>query len=227
MDLAEQPITSDRLAQDIADAIHEHRLAPGSKLNEDEVGAIYGVSRTVTRAALQSLAHQRLVELKRNRGAFVAQPSAREAHEVFEARSLLEPHTARAAAERMTEEAALRLRQHIEAEHTATHEGRSGAALHQSGLFHVEIARIAQQGTIEEIIKQLVARSSLVIALYWSKRLALCDSHAHADLVDALTRGDGALAEELMKSHLLDLLASLDLSNVAEPAGSLRHALQR
>ena len=44
MDGAEKPVTSEALAQDIADAIHEHRLAPGSKLNEDEVGAGSGAS---------------------------------------------------------------------------------------------------------------------------------------------------------------------------------------
>jgi len=44
------------MANALALAIHEHRLAPGTKLGEDELGDIYNVSRTVVRAALQSLA---------------------------------------------------------------------------------------------------------------------------------------------------------------------------
>lgn len=227
MDGLEQPISSDRVAMELADAIHEHRIAPGAKLNEDEVGAIFGVSRTVARAALQSLSHQRLVDLRRNRGAFVAQPSAREAREVFEARALLEPRTARSAAERITEDAVLRLTRHIDEEHAAVREDRLGRAIHLSGLFHVEIARIAEQSTIEDIITQLVARSSLIVALYWRRRRAACESHAHAALIAALTNRDGDLAEELMKNHLLDLFASLDLRGPEGRPGTLKEALQR
>jgi len=227
MDGEEATITSDRIAHELADAIHEHRIAPGSKLNEDEVGVIFGVSRTVARAALQSLSHQRLVDLRRNRGAFVAQPSVREAHEVFEARALLEPRTARSAAERMTDDAVQRLRRHLDDEHAALREDRLGRALHLSGLFHIEIARIAEQTTIEEIIKHLVSRSSLIIALYWRRKLAVCESNAHNALISALAQHDGELAEELMKNHLLDLLASLDLSNPVRTPGPLKEALRR
>ncbi len=225
MDGSEKSITSERIARDLAEAIHEHRLAPGSKLNEDEVGAVYGVSRTVARSALQSLAHQRLVELRRNRGAYVAQPSAREAREVFEARALLEPRTARSAALRMTEADIARLQSHIDEEHAAIRDGRPGRALHLSGLFHVEIARIAEQKTIEEFVALLVARSSLIIALYWQRRSALCESHAHEALIRAFEARDGDLAEELMKNHLLDLVTSLDLRNITSAPASLREVL--
>jgi DNA-binding GntR family transcriptional regulator len=213
------------LAESLAQAIHEHRLAPGAKLSEDEVGEIFGVSRTIVRAALQQLSHGRLVELKRNRGAFVAQPSVREAREIFEARALLEPRTARSAAERAAPQDIAALHRHIAAEHQALHDGNAGRALFLSGAFHVEIARIADQDTIAAFIGQLVARSSLIIALYWRRRQALCESHAHHDLIEAIAAHDGKAAEDLMKSHLLDLLTSLDLKSTRTVAGSLREAL--
>ncbi|MGB0661237.1 MAG: GntR family transcriptional regulator [Mangrovicoccus sp.] len=218
-------VTSDGVAAQLADAIHEHRLAPGAKLSEDEVGAVFGVSRTVARTALQSLAHQHLVELKRNRGAFVACPTAQEAQEVFEARSLLEPRTARSAAKRMTQADLARLQAHIDAEHEAMAEGKAGRALHLSGEFHLEIARIADQKTVEEFISQLVARSSLIIALYWRRRAALCESHAHDALMRAFQDHDGDRAEALMKSHLVDLASCLDLRNARAVPGSLHEAL--
>ncbi|MCE6960747.1 GntR family transcriptional regulator [Cereibacter sphaeroides] len=221
------PESSAAVADRLALAIHEHRLQPGTKLSEDEVGEIFGVSRTLVRAALQRLAHDRLVTLRRNRGAFVAQPSMREAREVFEARALLEPRTARSAAERMTPEDVARLQRHIDEEHAALDAGDPGRALRLSGLFHVEIARIADQDTIREFITQLVARSSLIIALYWQRRAALCESHAHHALLGALADRDGAAAEEMMKGHLLDLVSSLDLRNPAPPARSLKEALAR
>ncbi len=215
----------ERIVDRMATAIHEHRLAPGMKLSEDEVGEVYGVSRTVVRAALQKLAHMHLVDLRRNRGAFVAQPTVKEAREVFEARALPEPRPARSAAERMTPAALARLQSHIDDEHRALDEGDTGRALHLSGLFHVEIARIADQKTVEEFIAQLVSRSSLIIALYWQRRAALCESHAHHALLQAFAAGDGTLAEDLMKSHLLDLLTSLDLRERGSVPQSLREAL--
>ncbi len=210
----------------LALAIHEHRLAPGTKLGEDELGEIYGVSRTVIRAALQRLAHDRLVELKRNRGAYVAQPSIREAREVFEARALVEPRTARSAAERATAKDVEELQRHIDAEHEATRAGNAGRALYLSGLFHLEIARIADQATIAAFVNQLIARSSLIIALYWQRRNALCESHAHHELLKAMVEHDGARAEELMTSHLVDLLTSLDLRHAPTTPRSLKEALE-
>ena len=217
--------SSDTVAARLAFAIHEHRLLPGAKLSEDEVGEIFGVSRTVVRAALQQLSHDRLVTLRRNRGAFVAQPTVREAREVFEARALLEPRTARSAAERATPADIARLQAHIDEEHAALAGGEAGRALRLSGLFHVEIARIADQATIRDFIASLVSRSSLIIALYWQRRNALCESHAHHALLRALAERDAAQAEELMKGHLVDLVSSLDLRNLPAPPRSLKEAL--
>ena len=219
--------SSETVAGRLALAIHEHRLAPGTKLVEDDVGEIFGVSRTVVRAALQKLAHDQLVTLQRNRGAFVAQPTSREAREVFEARSLLEPRTARSAAERTTLADIARLQAHIDQEHAALHAGDPGRALRLSGLFHIEIARIADQDTICGFITQLVARSSLIIALYWQRRNALCESHAHEALMRALADTDPDAAEQLMKGHLLDLVTSLDLRNLPAAPRTLRDALDR
>ena len=224
-ELRARGVTADEIAAYLEQAIHEHRLPPGSKLGESEIGEIFGVSRTTVRAALQSLAHGRLVEIKRNRGALVAQPTVREAREVFEARALLEPRTARSAAARVTDADIAALKAHIDAEHAAIAAGEDGLALSLSGRFHIEIARIADQDTIAEFIAQLVSRSSLIIALYWQRRAALCESHAHHALLSALTARDGDLAEDLMKSHLLDLVSSLDLRNKSSVPSSLKEAL--
>lgn len=209
----------------LTEAVHEHRVLPGMKLSEDEVGDIFGVSRTLVRQALRALAQSGLVSIEKNRGAFVAKPSVKEAREVFEARALLEPQTARAAAERATPEDIERLRKHIEDEHAALDASEAGRALKLSGLFHIEIARIADQKTIESFVEELVSRSSLVIALYWRRRNALCESHAHHALLEALDRADGDAAEELMKGHLLDLVSQLDLRTSPEEAKSLRDVL--
>lgn len=223
------PMTTKHSALTVADglskAIFEQRLLPGAKLNEDEVAEIFGVSRTIVRAALQKLVHDRLAVFARNRGTHVAHPTPKEAREVFEARSLVEPRTSRSAAERITEGKLARLQHRIDQEHEALAQGNPGLALHASGLFHIEIAHIADQATIAEFIEGLVARSSLIIALYWRRQSALCESHAHHALMEAFAKGDAKFAEELMQSHIVDLASSLDLSGQAFGTNSLKEAL--
>ncbi|MCV6591946.1 MAG: GntR family transcriptional regulator [Silicimonas sp.] len=217
--------SAEKIVSQLTEAVHEHRVLPGMKLSEDEVGEVFGVSRTIVRQALRTMAHGGLVSIERNRGAFVAKPSIKEAREVFEARALLEPQTARAAAERATAADVALLEEHIAQEHAAIEKGEAGRALNLSGLFHVEIARIADQATIEAFIRQLVSRSSLVIALYWQRRTALCESNAHHALLDAFRDNDPDRAEELMKGHLVDLLSQLNLREGPSETRSLREAL--
>ena len=202
-----------------------HSIAPGTKLPEDELGAIYSVSRTVVRAALQALAHDRLVRLEPNRGAFVAKPSRTEAREVFEARALIEPKVAALAADIATHADAERLRRHLDAEHRAVHEGKDGEAVVLSAQFHVAIAEIAGQAIFTEMVRDLCSRSSLIISLYWRRRDTICESHAHLALVEAIAKRSPFDAAELMTSHLVDLLSGLDLSERATTSRSLAEIL--
>ena len=218
-------VTAEEISAQLSEAVHEHRLKPGVKLREDEVGEVFGVSRTIVRQALRNMAFGGLLTIEKNRGAYVSKPTLREAHEVFQARALLEPSTARAAAERTTSADILRLQQHIEDEHQALDRGQLGLALKLSGDFHLEIARIADQQTIEQFLKQLISRSSLVIALYWKRRNALCENNTHNSLVEALRDNDGSAAEDLMTGHLLDIYSQLDLREHKEEAISLKDAL--
>ena len=211
----------------LKDAILSHRLAPGTKLPEDELASISSVSRAVVRAALQALAHDRLVRLEPNRGAFVAQPSKKEAREIFEARALIEPSVAALAAGRAKKEDIALLRAHLREEAVALKNGRDSDAIALSARFHVALAEIADHSTFTGMIEELVSRSSLIIALYWQRREATCETHAHHDLVEAIAKGDTKNAAELMRSHLVDLLSGLDLTlGEAKKSPSLAEALQ-
>lgn len=215
-------------------AILEHRIAPGAKLSEDEVGELFGASRTVARAALHALAHSGLVTMERNRGAFVARPDKREANEVFEARALIEPRVARMAAAHVgagTDAAGTgkmaALRAHLDAEHAAVAADDKGRALSLSGEFHIRLADIADQHVLAGMVRGLVARSSLIIALYWRRVDTTCESHAHHALLDALEAGDGDAAEEIMRGHIVDLRSGLDLGDRGASAETLAEALGR
>ncbi|MEM1383086.1 MAG: GntR family transcriptional regulator [Pseudomonadota bacterium] len=218
--------SAESVADTLRRAVLAHRVAPGVKLSEEEVGNALGVGRTIVREALRTLAHEHLVEIHRNRGAFVVRPDKREAIEIFEARSLLEPRTARSAAERAVYADVSDLRRHLTEESEAMAVGDSGRAVYLSGQFHVQVARIANQITIARFIESLVLRSSLIVALYWRRPSAMCECHAHEALVDAMAAGDGARAEEIMRGHLVDLLSGLDLAERPRSDVSLAAALK-
>lgn len=76
--------------QALMTAIVEHQLPPGSKLPEEALAEVFGVSRTGIRKVLQRLAMVQMVILTPKRGAQVASPTVEEALEIFHTRTLLE-----------------------------------------------------------------------------------------------------------------------------------------
>jgi DNA-binding GntR family transcriptional regulator len=206
-------------------AIIAHRIQPGRKLSEDELASIYGVSRTIVRSALQALAHDRLVNLEPNRGAFVAQPTAEEARQVFDARALIEPHLAALAADRAVAGDIAALRHQVEEESRVSSPGMESEALLQSARFHLAIADIAGQPILTDYVRDLVSRSSLIIALYWKRRDTTCEGHAHDALIEAIGRHDREAAAAIMKSHIVDLLSGLDLKRGGASEPSLAQLL--
>lgn len=217
---------SGTIRQALFDAIVERRLMPGTKLVEDEVGATFGASRTVVRAALQALAFDGVVTLERNRGAFVASPSPEESREVFAARRMIEPGLAARAAERATAADLRVLDRHLREESAAVAaRGPSArrAEIKASGDLHLQIAGLAGNEILSRFLRELVARSSLVIALYGRTGASRCALDEHGMIVDALRQHDGARAAQLMDRHIGHIEADLDYTALAEI--SLRDAL--
>lgn len=196
----------------LREAIISHRIGPGTKLPEDELASIYSVSRTVIRVALHALAHDRLVRLELNRGAFVAQPSIKEARDVFEARALIEPEVARIAAQAIRPKDLSPLKQKIELESQAWRAFQRGEAIQLAGQFHIGIAELANHSVLTQMVKDLVAHSSLIQSLYWKRGDAPLNGPHHLDILAALERRAGAEAAELMKQHIGALTQALDLN---------------
>lgn len=79
-------------------------LQPGSELHQAAIAARFGASRIPVRDALASLAGERLVTIRPNRGAWVVSLSPEEIEEVFELRIMLEGNCVRTAARRASAE---------------------------------------------------------------------------------------------------------------------------
>jgi len=104
-------------------AISEQRLHPGVRLEEEQIAAIFAVSRTIVRRALANLAQDRGVAQRLNRGAVIAMPTRHEARDVFAARRLIEASLAARLAKAEPRGAIARLRRHVAREYSARRRG--------------------------------------------------------------------------------------------------------
>lgn len=202
------------IREQLRDAIIDRRLAPGTKLSEAEVGALFDVSRTVVRSALQMLSFEGLVKSERNRGSFVANPSPEEARQVFDSRRLIEPALAAAAIERIRPSDIATFRNLLLEESRLM--GERGASVRRaeiraSGDFHLVLARVAGNAVLERFMEELVARSSLVIALYGRTGASSCGHADHGSILAALEQRDAALAGNLLTHHIDHIESDLDL----------------
>lgn len=211
------PPGQNRLAP--ADAIHSALLSailaqdlrPGAKLNEEAIGSFFKVSRTIVRAALTRLHAEAVIELKPNRGAFVASPSVQEAKNVFEARICIEQEVIRRLARQITPAQIAALVEHNRQEHALAHGSDEAGAIQLSGDFHVQLAEMAENDVLTQFLKSLITRTSLILALYGDSREHDCSADEHMKIIEALRTGDVAPAVEAMADHLNSVLARANL----------------
>lgn len=197
----------------IVSAIFEHRLAPGTKLVEDRLADIFSVNRSTVRSALSRLAHEQIVRLEPNRGAFVASPSPREAREIFESRRLIEPGLVRRLAGSIDRRGILQLRAMVHEEAQARSRNDRRSIIRMSGEFHIAIAELAGNAFLAKVIHELASLTCLIIFLYDSPAIPSCHGDEHAEITEAIAGKDAERAVALMLQHLDHVERSLALQD--------------
>jgi DNA-binding GntR family transcriptional regulator len=210
-------IRSEQLRDAIEEMIAVGKLTPGQHLDETELAAAFGVSRTPVRETLIQLASMGLVVIRPRRGAIVAELGPQELLERFEVMSELEAVIGRLAARRMTaaEQEALQ----------AAHLACKGAVdandadeyYVRNEAFHEAIYAGSHNGFLAAQARSLYRR----LRPYRRLQLRVPDRVAnsyreHEGLVRAIVAGDGELAARLAREHVMiqgqrfsDLMASL------------------
>lgn len=201
-------------------AIMDHSLPPGSRLVENRLCEIFGLGRTRVRQVLQRLANDQLVTLLPNRGGVVSIPTVQEARDIFEARRLIEAGTVAHFIERATRADLQKLREHVQQEKLAWRAKDRRACIRLSGEFHLLVAEGAGNATLLQLLRELISRSSLIVAVYQKPGAALCPPDEHQDLLAALTQRR-AEAAQMMTDHLGHVLADLRLEDVESPGVDL------
>lgn len=203
-------------------AIAAQELPPGTRLREDQMRQIFGVSRARIRKVFSRLAFEGLVVIEPNRGASVAKPSADEARENFAARRAIEAAIVRMVAEKFEPKHKAALGKHIAKEAAAEARRDAPEMIRLSGEFHSLLAEMSGNRTLQKFLRELITRESLVILAYEKPGQPSCSNHEHQMILDALGKRDAGKAAKLMLQHLENVEKRLDLDRDVRPAVDLR-----
>lgn len=219
---------TERICATLAAAIVNGALKPGVKLIEDVIAGHFDVSRTVVRGAIAILARDHLVERRRNRGAFIAEPSADEARRLFDARRALEGAVIDRVVPLATDADIKRL--HALTFHSGhAHSHHDEKERHElSSRFHVELAMLTGNPVLVEFLEKVLARLSLVSARFGDQpEPEGCGDDEHRSLLEAISAQDTPRARREMEAHLLRIESLVRLDADHADRNSLQSVLER
>jgi GntR family transcriptional regulator, transcriptional repressor for pyruvate dehydrogenase complex len=244
--LQRNPPLADTIAQTLLQVILSRRMRPGEELpSERALSGQFGVSRTVVREALRSLAARGVIEMRPSASPIVAQVSPDVVSDsmrlflhstadttyaqVYEVRLFFEPELAALAAERATGEDVARLREAYERLVRAVRpvirssSRRDDAALRECASadleFHLQLAR-ATHNVIYTILLDAIHDMELAMMAMTMGELGDLElvEPEHGAILEAVAARQPDRAREAMRSHLsLADLPERWASSVAAP----------
>jgi DNA-binding GntR family transcriptional regulator len=187
-------------------AIEEGIYPPGTHLNQEELAAAAGLSRTPVRLALLAMAREGLLA-ESTQGYRVVRLDVEEALDMFEIQAALEGVIARIAAKRATPAAVKRLLKAAESGPVFT------AAANDPRDFHTILAESVGWPVVRHLQTLVhsgttLARSELLSAVSRNPGTPGADEKAareeHRKIARAVADNNGALAERLSREHFMD-----------------------
>ena len=225
--LGEGVALPDRVALLLRDRILSGELLPGTFLRVDRLGEEFGVSQTPVREALQSLRADDMVRALPRRGYVVAPMTRGDVADFFASQAHLTGELAARAALAAGPEDLTALREHdaevgrlveaCEARDEASpgpRDADTGLELaHAEHAFHAAVNRAAASRKLAWLAgcaERYLPPRFYTASAAWRTAMR----RSHADLIDALARGEDERARDAMARHVLDgrdlLLAHLD-----------------
>ena len=199
---------------------------PGSKLIEADLAGELRVSRGPVREAFRALEQTGLVRSEQNRGVFVRQVSLAEANEIYEVRAALEGMIGRLAALRIRPERVEKVREVVKKMH-AVGRMRDGAAYFPLNVeFHELLAEAAGNKALHANYRRVVNELDLYRreTLSRSAENIPISTKEHEAILNAVARGDAALAGGLLFAHVVDSRERLHQALAKPPAQPLKPA---
>jgi DNA-binding GntR family transcriptional regulator len=188
-------------------------LRPGDKISDLQISEELGVSRTPVREALYRLAQDKIVEVKSQRGFFVASFFSQDVQEIYDVRAALEVLAMRLALPHLTATQLDAAQQALdEARRQVEHDAEGGRAfwLQVDRDFHQMLGRAAGNQRLESFIAGLQGQIGVlqVYGTYLLEIEQMALGH-HQMMLDAMRSGDGAAAARAMERHIHEVKARM------------------
>lgn len=187
----------------LRDMIIEGKLAPGARINEGQVGASLGVSRTPLREAIKTLASEGLVEILPARGAIVRRFSEADIADILEVLKALEQTAARLACKKAPD-AEIKAIVTLHKRMMKLYAARDRLAYFKlNQAIHSAIARASGNAALGQTHEQLQARIKRIRFVgnetpdRWAGAVA-----EHEQMIEALLARDGERLAEVLGRHL-------------------------
>ncbi len=199
---ARQPTLADRTLTQLQHAIIGGELRPGSKINEQEIAARFGVSRGPLREALQRLEQRRLVERIPHVGARVATLTEARLNDLYQVRAELEAMACRLAARRIDPEQLAQLHRLLDRQERVF-SSQPITEFQDDIDFHYGIIQASgNQTLIATLTGDLYHQLQMYRYQCSSGRRPLEALAQHRAILAAIADGDGELAAMLMRRHI-------------------------
>lgn len=213
------------ISERIKSSILGGALAPGLKLPEESLSEIFGVSRSRIRSVLQRLAFEDLVEIKRNRGAFIASPSIREARGIFDARRVIERVTTEIVTRTVLTIQLAKLHERVKGQDEAWKQGDYRRGIRELGEFHLAMCALAHNQALTVVLERLIRRTSLILALYGLPNAMMRMPAMYTNLLAIVERGESLSAARAMERCLFTLEKDLNFRSIFSPNAELRDVI--
>ena len=196
---------SDRIADELREAISTGDLEPGERLVERKLAERLGVSHIPVREALAKLAEEGLVERTPRRGARVAALTDDELGEISSLRIVLEQFVVVRAQERWTPKAEKTLRGIVDSMVAAATRGDVEQMFALDRRFHETLWELAEHQVLLGVASQLRSRINGFLRAANSALEndgLIAHAASHTEIVDALASGSPDAARESMARHI-------------------------
>jgi GntR family transcriptional regulator, rspAB operon transcriptional repressor len=202
--------TAQWLKEELRRAIVEMDIAPGARLSEQEIAALYSVSRQPVREALISLANQHLVEIRPQRGTYVSLLSFARMRESRLLREAVELAIISQACKVFDGALVPEIEANLDQQELHAKYGNRQAFQAVDARFHDLLARGAGFFHAMETLQSLKMHTDRICKLTLSGPDVLSRLVAqHRGIFAAVLAQNQALASELMHMHLSDILNHL------------------
>ncbi|MBC9248278.1 GntR family transcriptional regulator [Paracoccus sp. 11-3] len=218
-------LTVEQIAERIWLSIADRRLRPGTRLKEAELAEVFGVSRARIRQVLATLEREGLVVIESNKGAVVAKPSVADAKDIFHIRAAVEQRVLERLFTELDATKLVEMFEHVAKERIANHNNNQRDIIKLSGGFHVMLAEMAEAEFLCGLMRDLVSRTSLIMAAFRDTNLHNCGPDEHEQILLHLKNRDLEAAKQAMVHHLEHVESALNLLQDRAPPKSLREAL--